>query len=63
MSRMPEWYKSSYSGGEPGTTCVEAVGLYGDGVRLRDSKLELRAQLAIPAHSWADFISHAATVA
>ncbi|MCC3768216.1 DUF397 domain-containing protein [Streptomyces sp. UNOC14_S4] len=61
MSRLPEWFKSSYSGGEPGTTCVEAISLYVGGLRIRDSKLDLRAHLAIPAHAWAEFIGHATT--
>ncbi|RLU94799.1 DUF397 domain-containing protein [Streptomyces griseocarneus] len=56
--------KSSYSGPGGDSTCVEAFALHAGDIRVRDSKLKLRARkLAIPTHAWAEFISHTTTVA
>ncbi|MCC3768218.1 DUF397 domain-containing protein [Streptomyces sp. UNOC14_S4] len=63
MGHVPEWRKSSYTANGTDPACIEAATLHRGGIRVRDSKLELRAQLAIPTHAWADFISHAAPVA
>ncbi|MGW7042405.1 DUF397 domain-containing protein [Streptomyces avermitilis] len=53
-----EWFKSSYSSGEPGPDCVEVAAAPGT-VRIRDSKNKKGAQLAFPRGPVADFVAYA----
>ncbi|MFG2573466.1 DUF397 domain-containing protein [Streptomyces sp. NPDC048481] len=53
------WFKSSYSGGTDGESCVEIATTPGT-VHVRDSKHVEGARLALTAAAWADFVAHAA---
>lgn len=57
-STQLEWFKSSYSSGEPGSDCVEVAAAPGT-VHIRDSKDKEGAQLAFPKGPWADFVAYA----
>jgi hypothetical protein len=52
------WFKSSYSGGTDGESCVEIVHTPGT-VHVRDSKHTRGPRLALPATAWATFVTHA----
>ena len=53
------WFKSSYSGGTDGNSCVEIATTPGT-VHIRDSKDIRLPQLALAPSAWADFVSYAA---
>ncbi|MGW0835309.1 DUF397 domain-containing protein [Streptomyces prunicolor] len=57
---MPEltWFKSSYSGGTQGDSCVE-IALAPRTVRIRDSKTTEGPRLAITPAAWTDFVTYA----
>ncbi|MBD0708971.1 MULTISPECIES: DUF397 domain-containing protein [unclassified Streptomyces] len=52
------WFKSSYSGGNDGESCIEVAAASGV-VRLRDSKSLAGPQLALNPAAWAGFVSYA----
>ncbi|MEV5104155.1 DUF397 domain-containing protein [Streptomyces massasporeus] len=52
------WFKSSYSGGNDGNSCVELAVTPGT-VHVRDSKNLEGPRLAITPDAWADFVAHA----
>jgi hypothetical protein len=49
------WFKSSYSGGTDGESCVEVAHAPGT-VHVRDSKSVPGPQLALTVHAWASFV-------
>ncbi|WP_225822911.1 DUF397 domain-containing protein [Streptomyces naphthomycinicus] len=51
------WFKSSYSGGNDGESCVEVATAPGT-VHVRDSKTVGGPQLAVAPDAWADFVSY-----
>ncbi|MES5823544.1 DUF397 domain-containing protein [Streptomyces sp. RG80] len=51
----PDWFKSSYSGGNT-TECVEAA-FIPSGVLVRDSKQPQREMLRVSAAAWANFVA------
>ncbi|WP_319055206.1 DUF397 domain-containing protein [Streptomyces europaeiscabiei] len=53
------WFKSSYSDGTNGESCVEIAHAPGT-VHIRDSKDVRLPQLALTSTAWADFVSYAA---
>ncbi|WP_338896549.1 DUF397 domain-containing protein [Streptomyces sp. TG1A-60] len=53
------WFKSSYSGGNDGNSCVEVAASPGT-VHIRDSKDIRLPRLALTPPAWADFVSYAA---
>lgn len=53
------WFKSSYSDGTNGESCVE-IALTPGTVHIRDSKDIRLPQLALTSSAWADFVSYAA---
>ena len=52
------WFKSSYSGGTDGESCVEIAVAPGT-VHVRDSKDIRLPQLTLTSTAWADFVSYA----
>ena len=52
------WFKSSYSSGSEGDSCVEVATEPGT-VRVRDSKNVDGPRLAFTPAAWADFVPHA----
>jgi hypothetical protein len=52
------WFKSSYSGGNDGNSCVELAVTLGT-VHVRDSKSTGGPQLALAHEAWADFVTYA----
>ncbi|GGZ91225.1 DUF397 domain-containing protein [Streptomyces echinoruber] len=52
------WFKSSYSGGTDGESCVEVATTPGT-VHVRDSKHTDGPRLALTAAAWADFVAYA----
>ncbi|MFB6848161.1 DUF397 domain-containing protein [Streptomyces sp. NPDC056373] len=52
------WFKSSYSGGNDGNSCVELAVSPGT-VHVRDSKNVEGPRLAVTPGAWADFVAHA----
>ncbi|MGI5196445.1 DUF397 domain-containing protein [Streptomyces sp. CA-288835] len=52
------WFKSSYSGGTDGESCVELATTPGT-VHVRDSKNIGGPQLALTPEAWADFVTYA----
>ncbi|MFD8370475.1 DUF397 domain-containing protein [Streptomyces sp. NPDC059688] len=52
------WFKSSYSGGTDGESCVEVATAPGM-VHVRDSKTIGGPQLALTSDAWADFVAYA----
>ncbi|MGW0879247.1 DUF397 domain-containing protein [Streptomyces sp. NPDC002671] len=52
------WFKSSYSGGNDGNSCVELAITPGT-VHVRDSKSVGGPQLALTRDAWADFVTYA----
>ncbi|MGC5562899.1 DUF397 domain-containing protein [Streptomyces sp. FR-108] len=54
------WFKSSYSGGTNGESCVE-LATTPDTVHVRDSKDIAGPWLALTPEAWARFVPYAAT--
>ncbi|MFB7954679.1 MULTISPECIES: DUF397 domain-containing protein [unclassified Streptomyces] len=54
-----EWFKSSYSSGSEGDSCVEIAASPG-AVHVRDSKDVRGPRLAFGPDAWAGFVSYAA---
>ncbi|MCN9241402.1 DUF397 domain-containing protein [Streptomyces sp. RY43-2] len=52
------WFKSSYSGGTNGESCVEVAAVPGT-VHVRDSKDVAGPQLALAPAAWAEFVTYA----
>lgn len=52
------WFKSSYSSGPEGDSCVEIATAPGT-VHVRDSKSVEGPQLALTQDAWADFVAYA----
>ncbi|MFJ4891556.1 DUF397 domain-containing protein [Streptomyces sp. NPDC088788] len=52
------WFKSSYSGGTSGESCIEVATTPGT-VLVRDSKNAAGPRLAVTPGAWADFVSFA----
>ncbi|SPF05098.1 DUF397 domain-containing protein [Streptomyces sp. MA5143a] len=55
----PAWFKSSYSSGNDGESCVEIAVAPGT-VHVRDSKNLTGPQLALARDAWAEFVAYAA---
>ncbi|MFD3931005.1 DUF397 domain-containing protein [Streptomyces sp. NPDC058614] len=53
-----EWFKSSYSSGNEGDSCVEIATVPGT-IHVRDSKTTDGPQLALAPYAWADFVTYA----
>lgn len=53
------WFKSSYSDGTNGESCVEIAHTPGT-VHIRDSKDIRLPQLTLTSSAWSDFVSYAA---
>ncbi|MFM9588854.1 DUF397 domain-containing protein [Streptomyces scabiei] len=53
------WFKSSYSSGTDGESCVE-VAVAPATVHVRDSKNLAGPQLALTQDAWAEFVAYAA---
>ncbi|MEU0052907.1 DUF397 domain-containing protein [Streptomyces sp. NPDC006184] len=51
------WFKSSYSGGTDGESCVEIATTHA-AVHVRDSKHTTGPQLILTPTAWSDFVSH-----
>ncbi|MDT9688602.1 DUF397 domain-containing protein [Streptomyces sp. P9(2023)] len=60
MIRKPEleWFKSSYSSGTDGESCVEVATTPGT-VHVRDSKVTEGPRLTFPPTAWAGFLTYA----
>ena len=54
----PAWFKSSYSSGPDGDSCVE-IAVAPGAVHIRDSKNTTGPRLAVAPTAWADFVSYA----
>ncbi|WP_326688169.1 DUF397 domain-containing protein [Streptomyces sp. NBC_01795] len=52
-----EWTKSSYSGNENGSNCIEVAATPGT-IHVRDSKDTTVPHLSISPTAWADFLTH-----
>jgi hypothetical protein len=52
------WFKSSYSSGNDGNSCVE-IALTPDTVHVRDSKNADGPRLVLGPGAWADFVTYA----
>ncbi|MFL5998270.1 MAG: DUF397 domain-containing protein [Streptomyces sp.] len=52
------WFKSSYSGGNDGESCVEIAATPGR-VHVRDSKTPTGPRLALTPATWTAFVSQA----
>ncbi|MFD6494197.1 DUF397 domain-containing protein [Streptomyces sp. NPDC059944] len=57
-SSEPTWFKSSYSSGPDGDSCVE-VATTPRFVHVRDSKDAAGPRLTLTPGAWADFVSYA----
>ncbi|MFS4091477.1 DUF397 domain-containing protein [Streptomyces sp. AF1A] len=56
------WFKSSYSGGNDGNSCVEVAHAPGT-IHVRDSKhREVGPSLALAPEAWADFVAYASEI-
>ncbi|WP_282700736.1 DUF397 domain-containing protein [Streptomyces sp. CC219B] len=53
------WFKSSYSGGTQGDSCVE-IAVAPRTIHVRDSKQDNGPRLALARSSWASFVPFAA---
>jgi hypothetical protein len=51
------WFKSSYSSGSEGDSCIEVATAPGT-VHVRDSKNTGGPQLALTPEAWADFVAY-----
>ena len=57
----PAWFKSSYSSGPDGDSCVEiAIAPDAGTVHVRDSKDVAGPRLALTPAAWAGFVAYAA---
>ncbi|MFF7069267.1 DUF397 domain-containing protein [Streptomyces pseudovenezuelae] len=54
----PAWFKSSYSDGNEGDSCVEIATTPGT-IHVRDSKHAAGPRLALSPEAWADFVPYA----
>ncbi|PIM67533.1 DUF397 domain-containing protein [Streptomyces sp. JV178] len=54
----PAWFKSSYSSGNDGESCVEIAMAPGT-VHVRDSKNLAGPRLALARDAWAEFVTYA----
>ncbi|MYW47709.1 DUF397 domain-containing protein [Streptomyces sp. SID161] len=54
----PAWFKSSYSSGNDGNSCVELAVTPGT-VHVRDSKNVDGPRLALTSDAWTDFVAYA----
>ncbi|MFD0367423.1 DUF397 domain-containing protein [Streptomyces sp. NPDC059071] len=54
----PAWFKSSYSSGSEGDSCIE-VATTPDTIHIRDSKCTDGPQLALAPAAWAGFVAYA----
>jgi hypothetical protein len=54
----PTWFKSSYSDGPDGDSCVE-IAVAPRAVRIRDSKTTEGPRLAVTPAAWTDFVTYA----
>ncbi len=52
------WFKSSYSDGNEGDSCVE-IAPTPDTIHVRDSKHTEGPRLAVTPAAWADFVTYA----
>jgi hypothetical protein len=53
------WFKSSYSGGNDGNSCVEVAHAPGT-IHVRDSKYrDTSPRLTLAPEAWADFVAYA----
>ncbi|MGV9989550.1 DUF397 domain-containing protein [Streptomyces sp. NPDC003374] len=53
------WFKSSYSSGPDGDSCIEVATTPGT-IHVRDSKYrDAGPRLALAPHAWADFVTYA----
>ncbi|KOV97784.1 toxin-antitoxin system, toxin component [Streptomyces sp. NRRL B-1140] len=57
MRNMPEWYKSSYSGGS-GDNCLEVTRAFPDVIPVRDSKNPEGPKLVFRATAWSAFVEN-----
>jgi uncharacterized protein DUF397 len=53
----PAWRKSSFSGANGGTGCVEVAALPGGGVAVRDTKDRTQPPHRHTGQAWRDFLS------
>ncbi|AZM60576.1 MULTISPECIES: DUF397 domain-containing protein [unclassified Streptomyces] len=51
------WYKSSYSDGPDGNSCVE-IAIAPSAIHVRDSKNAEGPRLALTTVAWADFLAY-----
>ncbi|MGW7492732.1 DUF397 domain-containing protein [Streptomyces luteogriseus] len=51
------WFKSSYSDGPDGDSCVE-IAVASDAIHVRDSKDTAGPRLALKPEAWADFVTY-----
>ncbi|KAF2779279.1 DUF397 domain-containing protein [Streptomyces sp. OM5714] len=56
----PVWFKSSYSDGPDGNSCVE-IAIAPRTVHVRDSKHTAGPRLALAPGTWTDFVTYAAS--
>ncbi|WP_438828005.1 DUF397 domain-containing protein [Streptomyces tropicalis] len=56
----PAWFKSSYSSGPEGDSCVE-IAVTPRTVHVRDSKSAAGPRLALSADGWVDFVAAVST--
>ncbi|MGI5444557.1 DUF397 domain-containing protein [Streptomyces sp. CA-243310] len=54
----PDWFKSSYSDGSEGDSCVEVAATPGT-VHVRDSKDVSGPRIALTPQAWAGFVTYA----
>ncbi|RNL72332.1 DUF397 domain-containing protein [Streptomyces sp. I6] len=52
------WFKSSYSSGSEGDSCLEVAAVPGT-IHVRDSKCLDGPRLALTQQAWADFVTYA----
>ncbi|MFZ4237561.1 DUF397 domain-containing protein [Streptomyces murinus] len=55
---MLAWFKSSYSGGTDGESCVE-LAVTPDTIHVRDSKNTDGPRLTLTPEAWAEFVPYA----
>ncbi|MEV7521554.1 DUF397 domain-containing protein [Streptomyces sp. NPDC091371] len=56
-----DWFKSSYSSGSEGDSCVEVANTP-RAVLVRDSKDTRLPHLTVGPHAWAGFVAHASGI-
>ena len=54
----PAWFKSSYSDGNEGDSCIEIATTPGT-IHVRDSKHTAGPRLSLSPEAWADFVPYA----